>query len=188
MIKTHYNAFKQDIHFVFKYGTKKWHLCWNEILEKWVTRYSWFPEFSENINNIFYTFANTDVHPLAGNCLYKHGFSGNSDEKGEIYPTKWYDEQHPFEFEFVVVPDPGVQKIYNNFDIISNNVEPNSFIYEIVGDSYDWSHLKNNIADINDNITDLEIGDDSFNYVFNFPLISKGDKSFNYAFNLPLNK
>jgi hypothetical protein len=33
-IKTHYNAFKSDVMFVFKYGEDKWNLCWNELLEK----------------------------------------------------------------------------------------------------------------------------------------------------------
>lgn len=156
MIKTHYNAFKQDISFVFKYGTKKWHLCWNEVLEKWVTRYSWFPEFSENINNIFYTFANTNVHTLANNYLYKHGFSGNSDEKGTIYPTKWYDEQQPFEFEFVVADVQGVQKIFDNLKIISNKVEPNSLIFEVTGDGFDWSEQKQDIINLSGIDPDIE--------------------------------
>lgn len=170
VLTTHYNAFKHDVMFTYKYGKNKWHICWNELLEKWVTRYSWYPEFSENINNIFYTFANKDEYKDKQGVLYKHGFAGVSDIEGGILPTKWYDKQEPFEFEFVVVPDPGVQKIYNNFDIISNNVEPNSFIYEIVGDSYDWSHLKNSIGDINNSLTDLEIEDNPFNYIFNIPL------------------
>lgn len=148
-IKTHYNAFKHDILFVFKYGNKRWHLCWNEALEKWTTRYSWFPEFSENINNIFYTFANTNVHPEAGNYLYKHGFAGTFEEKGIILPTKWYDEQHPFEFEFVVADVQGIQKIFNNLKIISNKVEPNSFIFEITGDGFEWNEQKQDIINLN---------------------------------------
>lgn len=149
-IKSHYNAFKQDILFVFKYGKTKWHLCWNEVLEKWVTRYSWFPEFSENINNIFYTFANTNVHPLANNYLYKHGFSGTVEEKGTILPTKWYEEQQPFEFEFVVADAQGLQKIFDNLKIISNKVEPNSFIFEIVGDGFEWNEQKQDIINLSD--------------------------------------
>lgn len=148
-IKTHYNAFKHDILFVFKYGNKKWHLCWNEALEKWTTRYSWFPEFSENINNIFYTFANTNIHPEASNYLYKHGFAGTFEEKGIILPTKWYDEQHPFEFEFVVADVQGIQKIFNNLKIISNKVEPNSFIFEITGDGFEWNEQKQDIINLN---------------------------------------
>jgi hypothetical protein len=169
VLTTHYNAFKHDVMFTYKYGKNKWHICWNELLDKWVTRYSWYPEFSENINNIFYTFANKEEYKDKQGVLYKHGFAGASDIEGSILPTKWYDKQEPFEFEFVVVPDPGVQKIYNNFDIISNNVEPNSFIYEIVGDSYDWSHLKNSIENINESSIDLEEESKGFNYIFNFP-------------------
>ena len=149
MIKSHFNAFKQDVSFVFKYGEQKWHLCWNEILEKWVTRYSWFPEFSENINNIFYTFANNNVHNFAQNYLYKHGFAGTLEEKGIINPTMWYDEQHPFEFEFVVADVQGIQKIFDNLKIISNKVEPNSLIFEITGDGFDWSEYKKDIIELN---------------------------------------
>lgn len=149
VIKTHYNAFKHDIMFTFKYEDAKWHLCWNELLEKWVTRYSWYPEFSENINNIFYTFANETIHKDSKSRLFKHGFAGTLAEEGTIKPTNWYDTQYPFEFEFVVTPNPGVQKIYNNFEIISNKVEPNSFIYEIVGDGLDWNELKKTILTIN---------------------------------------
>ena len=50
-------------------------------------------------------------------------------KKGTIYPTKWYDEQQPFEFEFVVADVQGVQKIFDNLKIISNKVEPNSNIW-----------------------------------------------------------
>ena len=148
-IKTHYNAFKQDVHFVFIVGSKKWHLCWNEALDKWVTRYSWYPAFSENINNIFYTFADTSIHKNSKGILYKHGFAGNNEEKGEILPTKWYDEQHPFEFEFVVADTQGVQKIFNNLNIISNKIEPNSIIYEFTGDGYEWRDYKKDIIELN---------------------------------------
>ena len=149
-IKTHYNAFKQDILFVFMYGSTQWHLCWNEIVEQWVTRYTWFPEFSENINNIFYTFASKQKHKSAKNKLYKHGYAGYSELTDEIKSTHWYDEQHPFEFEFVVNSPLGIQKIYDNMKIISNNVAPDSFIYEIIGDSFDWSQYKDLILDLND--------------------------------------
>ena len=183
VIKTHYNAFKGDIMFTFKYGDTKWHICWNELLEKWVTRYSWYPEFSENINNIFYTFANKDIYKGKQGILYKHGFAGTLEQEGEILPTKWYDKQEPFEFEFVVAPNAGVQKVYNNFDIISNKVEPNSFIYEIVGDSYDWSQLKASIEDSNEDTPESEDIDNAFNYMFNFPLISSDARNIN-PFNL----
>lgn len=149
VIKTHYNAFKSDVMFTFKYGEDKWHICWNELLEKWVTRYSWFPEFSENINNIFYTFANRYLYKNVEGVLYKHGFAGTTEEEGVILPTKWYGKQEPFEFEFVAAPNPNMHKIYNNIEIISNRVAPNSFIYEIIGDGFDWHNLKDDIVRLN---------------------------------------
>jgi hypothetical protein len=145
--------------FTFKYGEVVWNICWNELLEKWVTRYSWYPEFSENINNIFYTFANKDIYNTEGKnkvgILYKHGFSGTLAEEGKIEPTKWYDKQEPFEFEFVVAPNAGAHKIYNNFEIISNKVEPNSFIYSILGDGLSWNDEKNTIIALNEGNEEL---------------------------------
>jgi hypothetical protein len=40
------------------YGTeeKVWNLCWNEILQKFTTFYSWVPSYMENINNIPFSF------------------------------------------------------------------------------------------------------------------------------------
>lgn len=146
LVKVHYNAFKQDVIFVFKYALIEWVLCWNEISNTWVTRYTWFPEFSENINNLFYTFANKIKHPNQYGKLFKHGWAGTLEEQGYIKPTVWYEEQHPFEFEFVIAAIPGVQKIYNNLKLISNKAEPNSFTYEIVGEGYDWYKYKEVIS------------------------------------------
>ena len=144
-IKSHYNAFKQDVIFTFKYDTYEWSLCWNELLQKWITRYTWIPEFSENINNIFYTFANQEVLNPTSCKIYKHGFAGTLEESGEILPTNWYGTQHPFEFEFIVVGVQGVQKIFDNLKIISNNAEPESFYFEIVGDGFSWNGDKSTI-------------------------------------------
>ena len=81
-IKSHYNANKQEIMFTFVNGLTEWSLCFNEILDKFTTRYTWIPGFSENINNIFYTFDNNMIK----NCLYMlgvgpttYGFSNKSD-------------------------------------------------------------------------------------------------------------
>lgn len=60
-VKTHYNAFKSDVMFTFyddinTLEEKVWNLCYNELLDKFITFYSWVPSFSENIDNIFFTF------------------------------------------------------------------------------------------------------------------------------------
>lgn len=56
-IKTHYNNYKGDVMFTFYNFTEdsEWNFCYNERMDKWITRYSWTPLYSENINNIFYS-------------------------------------------------------------------------------------------------------------------------------------
>lgn len=57
----------------------------------------------------------------------------------------WYDEQHPFEFEFVVNDKPQLQKIFNNLEIISNKAEPESFHFTIEGEEIDFAEDKPNM-------------------------------------------
>lgn len=311
-VKTHYNNYKGDVMFTF-YNEKTnttWNLCYNERMNKWITRYSWTPLYSENINNIFYSLdqdrakilsiiynnkhctsgirvldedncwkitnynnhvIHTDVkgwslystftydiykietsymsssdedlpivikdktiidrlfsvstnediptitchygntssyfgqtygiplpvyfrlyvkvtcydsaksntfydvvgitikylkeenHQLVENTsvtgytkqkkdylqngFYVHGKAGifneidyrDSSFENEILPTKWFDRQEPFEFEFVVNDQVGLHKIFDNLVIISNNVQPNQIEYEIIGDVYKFN-------------------------------------------------
>lgn len=81
--------------------------------------------------------------------LYKHDINSNI--------CHWYDDSHPFEYEFVVNQPAGFHKIFNNLMIISNNVEPDSLEVEIVGDSYDF---KEEFISQNENIK------------YKFPIIS----------------
>lgn len=60
-VKTHYNAFKHDVMFTFYdnlqgFEEKVWNICYNELLQKWITFYSWVPSYSENINNMYFSF------------------------------------------------------------------------------------------------------------------------------------
>ena len=297
-VKSHYNNYKGDVMFTFYNFTEgeEWHLCFNERMNKWITRYSWTPLCSENINNSFYsmdkkrteilsyiydnrntsygirtsenewkmignnlsetfntelTFVgseifddivvkrvnekpiltisssyidkktgeevgfeinpdivslddsetgkiklswnrsdlefkyntryplyykiNLDIIPkingndastikqticvvadekidpekyndLLGNGFYVHGRAGIFNEidyfdenpDNQIKPTKWYNKQEPFEFEFVVNEPVGLHKIFDNLVIISNKVEPKSIEFEIIGDAYNF--------------------------------------------------
>lgn len=76
-VKTHYNNNKKDIMFTFyddiyKDEEKVWNLCYNEILEQFVTFYSWIPSFSENIDTQFFTFNRDTTKELAllAKCNY----------------------------------------------------------------------------------------------------------------------
>lgn len=304
-VKSHYNNFKGDVMFTFyndDEGTT-WNLCYNERMGKWITRYSWTPLYSENINNVFYsldrnrakilshiynnkhctfgvrtdnnqfkieneasefstnlkykgydlvnTFSSKitsietsylidseeksiiiegdDINKLFSisdnqltsksykilkdyfnenygidyvpiyfkvnvkvemditddnnndsnsyftdtigivleygdgiiddklrgdlenkflkNGFYVHGKAGifneldYNDDKfdNQILPTKWYDRQEPFEFEFVVNDQVGAHKIFNNLVIISNNVQPYELEFEIEGDVFNFN-------------------------------------------------
>lgn len=279
-VKTHYNNYKGDVMFTF-YNDREdevWNFCFNERMNKWITRYNWTPLFSENIDNIFYSldqqrakvlayiynnrnctyglkcmnnqlasdpdineypfeFVGSTIPPneykinsikvkyidegvdkelkinhgnISGmeiseskliinysslkewfnenyginvpmhlfikidcifddlvrqevvglinysypnfeeysvNGFYVHGRSGIFDElnysdanmTNQILPTKWYDKQEPFEFEFVVNGDVGFHKIFDNLVIISNNVQPKQFEFSIIGDVYDFN-------------------------------------------------
>ena len=60
-VKTHYNAFKQDIMFTYYDDYKgveevAWNLCYNELQKTFVTFYSWIPSYSANIDNIFFSY------------------------------------------------------------------------------------------------------------------------------------
>lgn len=77
--------------------------------------------------------------------FWKHGQANTIDISDEILPTNWYGKQHPFEFEFVVADNPQAHKIFTNLEIISNNAEPESFHYEVVGDCYDFAKDKKNM-------------------------------------------
>ena len=77
--------------------------------------------------------------------FWKHGQAGLMQTKDTIKPCKWYGEQHPFEFEFVVLDNPHMHKIFNNLQIISNKAQPESFHFDIIGQVYDWAWDKKNM-------------------------------------------
>ena len=105
------------------------------------TLYFTFSEF-------FYNKQNTEVTkklPAFLTNFWKHGQAGIIDTQEHIKPCYWYNKQHPFEFEFVVKDNSIKQKIWDNLQIISNKAEPESFHFEINGDSYEFSKDKPNI-------------------------------------------
>jgi hypothetical protein len=77
--------------------------------------------------------------------FWKHGQGGLIDIVDDIYPTYWYGRQHPFEFECIVVNDPSVHKIFTNLELVANKAKPESFHYEIIGETYDFAKDKPNM-------------------------------------------
>ena len=133
-VKSHFNNYKGDVMFTFYNNDNKWNLCYNERQGLWVTRYSWVPLFSANIDNAFYTIPLIQYNSeIFDNSIWKHGRTGVDTQ---FRPTYWYSTQHPFEFEFVVNDPAGVHKIFENLMILSNNIQPSEIDFQIVGDSY----------------------------------------------------
>lgn len=85
---------------------------------------------------------NIDTTSYDSTDFWKHGTSGLMDNQEEIDNCKWYDRHYPFEFEFVVNKEAGRHKIFDNFQIVSNNVSPEKILYEVVGDAYWFSKYK----------------------------------------------
>lgn len=152
-VKTHYNKHKNDIMFTFHRTLDNgkliaWNLCYNEVTKKMTTFYSWLPLDSANIENTFYSipfvprmptiFAKTgQIEKDQVLHLWQHNKTNNW--------CNWYGEQHPFEFEYVINQNPNFQKIFNNMQIIANKTVPESFHFEIVGESYDFAKDKKNM-------------------------------------------
>lgn len=147
-IRTHYNSFKGDVMFTWYVPNddkeiEMCSICYNERQGLWTTRYSWIPLVSENSNGEFYSLQRgadsiiENGHYVDKVGIYSHStIDRNESNISEARPTKWYGEQHPFEFEFVVSDPIGVMKIFENLQIVSNNVQPEELQFEFVGDSY----------------------------------------------------
>ena len=94
-VKTHYNNNKGDVMFTFYNFVEgvEWNFCYNERLDKWITRYSWTPLYSENINNVFYSLDKKRAEILGyiydnKHCSYGVHTSNNEwtlKENGELY-------------------------------------------------------------------------------------------------------
>lgn len=162
-VKTHYNASKSEVMFTYYNNSDlfnnniindnyiQWNLAYNEINKCFTTFFSWLPAYSENIDNVYYSFDNYQliyniINKQSPKCfLYRHGVVSNDKLQEMPKPCYWYDTQEPFEFEFTVRDDPSVQKIWNNLQIISNKAEPQSFHFQVVGESYEFKKDKPNI-------------------------------------------
>ena len=108
-------------------------ICFNERQNLWVTKYDWMPIVSENINDKFYSLS-TD---LSEENVTEYDIWYHADDVGyNDHVSNWYNGTQTFEFEFVVSDPIGVNKIFDNLQIISNNVQPTEMEISIIGDEY----------------------------------------------------
>lgn len=106
-------------------------ICFNERQNVWTTKYDWIPIVSENINDEFYSLsADLSKNTPTTHDIWDHA----SDVTGHV--SNWYNGNQGFEFEFIVSDPIGVNKIFENLQIISNNVQPKEMEITIIGDDY----------------------------------------------------
>jgi hypothetical protein len=117
----------------YGFEEKVWNLCWNELLNTFVTFYSWVPSYMENINNIPFSF-NRDTSKWIAKLGTSHAdnsfadgitlsnviISDNISRTATVrYFTK-YGYWSTFEYE---IEDPKILGIFN----LSNRLLPNTF-------------------------------------------------------------
>ena len=128
-VRTHYNGKKGDLMFTWnnKDGSKLYSICYNERFSIWATKYDWKPIVSENINDEFYSLNSDSIWDHADDVGY-----------GDDHVSQWYGQPKQFEFEFVVSDPIGINKIFDNLQIISNNVQPDEMEITVIGDDYEF--------------------------------------------------
>ena len=130
-VKTHYNAYKNDVMFTFYdnlngFEEKVWNLCWNEQLQKWTTFYSWVPSYSTNIDNQYYSF-DRDTSKIISKLAIANEFNpdaegitvGDSDDEGNIISDNvitdqnWNSKLHFDISDLVNLSETGITATYS---------------------------------------------------------------------------
>jgi hypothetical protein len=158
-VKTHYNANKGDVMFTFYDNTygfeeKVWNLCFNETFNGhggFVTFYSWVPSYSENIDNIFFSYDRK-----TSKYISKLGASklGSTNADGVVLADVILDDANNvkklqiFGLENRVLPEKNKHTTLN----ISYSLEKDNFrnyekfrVYKDNND-YWWLELKNGVT------------------------------------------
>lgn len=116
-VKTHYDNFKGDLIFTFYDKTRNdkvdFNLVYNERIDKWITRTTWTPISSANINNIFITFDKKVSESIALNAYTLEGteiseglvLSSNIFKVGEIgkFKIKSYDYYNSYNKTYSII-------------------------------------------------------------------------------------
>ena len=119
-------------------------ICFNERQNIWTTKYDWMPIVSENINDKFHSLS----VDLSDNSPTRYDIWHHSNDAGyHGHVSNWYNGEQGFEFEFVVSDPIGVNKIFDNLQIISNNVQPEEMEITVIGDDYEFKRDLANVVE-----------------------------------------
>lgn len=131
-VRTHYNNFKGDVIFTFYKDDKAYSICYNELTKVWVSRYTWMPLLSANIDNHMYSFDRKSVAEYAN--LYKQTLK----TEGIICDDPIYDNGIIFRYNGISNAKLNLSSITynnelyhknNNFELIVGNNELQGIYY-----------------------------------------------------------
>lgn len=94
-VRTHYNASKHEVIFVFYHNDLQWSLTYNEMFKKFTSFNTWAPSFSENINNVFFSFDLEDTR----NIMQDPYEFWPKDENGGVKNNVSIDDQNVIRYE-----------------------------------------------------------------------------------------
>lgn len=157
-VKAHYNNYKGDIMFTFYNNDENWNICYNERLDKWATRYSWIPLYSENVNNIYYSLDKKRAEILAYIYNNINAASGIVSLSSDSNLWKIDNENHEVElriknYDFFKYFHFEIKDIKSSY-LDENNVEQ----FVDLDDSYiEW---KSNTTLVNNKWVDEESGEE----------------------------
>jgi len=100
---------------------------WNETLNKWISRLSWNPLWTFNLESKLFSF-----NALADQETIWEHFSQ------EVPHCHFYGHQEKFVFEFVIVDNSSAQKILNNLMFICNREFPGRITYGLLENDFDY--------------------------------------------------
>mgnify|MGYP000237567406 FL=1 len=129
----------------YGFEEKVWNLCWNELLQKFITFYSWVPSYMENINNIPFSF-NRDTSKWIAKLGTSHTESSFADgitlsnvllenlenDKGEVVtnfrvPVSYINKQGEWKtINYTVADDEESRRKYIGVLSLSNRTLPDS--------------------------------------------------------------
>lgn len=118
-IRTHYNNFKGDVIFTFYNDEKAYSICYNELTKTWVSRYTWMPLLSTNIDNEFYSFDRSSISQHAS--LFKQ----ITKTEGIVCENPIYNDKVSFKYKSVIPAKLKIKSISYNGNSYSST---NSFV------------------------------------------------------------
>ena len=175
-VKTHYNAFKQDVIFTYykdvpeynddgkiikwSEGTT-WSLCYNLVTQAFTTFYDWYPIESCNIDNIYFSFDKEQIDSVLDKKvddikIVQCELYDNSNKVEYIKMSKALIDPQFYEKCKVYYVTPGTQ-----YTVKASTLTPKDYIcyYELINGRWEFTYKQGDytLNAIGDQIADLKI-------------------------------